>query len=241
MKFNEQFTMARGNILMMQSLVLVNHAYRLLIQEERHKSVVNSLHSRVETHALMADKGSNEPYAFIADKRNFDNRYRNQNSQIGKVNFRYQDRNKGRFDTRRPSQFFCDHSKILGRIIDKCFKLHGYPRDFEQNNKRYANFAQGGEVNSDADEVVTSSFTWISIVSSKNSWKARMIIVYRKLIMTVQKKTLQHFWQQENNQLIAIVAFANHQDDAENKAKPFHLRLGHLPYSQLRLIDIVCN
>ncbi|XP_021761302.1 uncharacterized protein LOC110726144 [Chenopodium quinoa] len=159
MKLNEQFTMARGNILMMQPLVPVNHAYRLLIQEERHKSIVHSLQPGVETHALMADTTSSiESCAFTAYRRNFDNRnYKNLN--YGKMNFQFQDKNKGKFDNMRQSQFFCERCKIPGHAIDRCFKIHGYPRDFKQNTKRFANFAQGGDNNTDAEDVVTTSFT----------------------------------------------------------------------------------
>nr|XP_009770765.1 PREDICTED: uncharacterized protein LOC104221400 [Nicotiana sylvestris] len=55
--------------------------------------------------------------------------------------------------TSRPRPF-CDHCKRVGHIKDKCFKLHGYPQDFNHNlkynkGKRTATNASSGGDNSD--------------------------------------------------------------------------------------------
>jgi hypothetical protein len=54
-----------------------------------------------------------EPAAFVADKRKFhDKSYKNSShsSNGGKRN-----------------SYFCEHCKIYGHSIERCFKIHGYP------------------------------------------------------------------------------------------------------------------
>uniref|UniRef100_A0A803LM41 Uncharacterized protein n=1 Tax=Chenopodium quinoa TaxID=63459 RepID=A0A803LM41_CHEQI len=166
MKLNDHFAMVRGNILLMQPLVEVNHAYRLLVQEERHKSVVDRMQSgNTVSHAFAAEKrnyGGNRNFEHQANRGyGFQN---NQNSSFvkGGFNDRYKGKSVMNSDNRR-SQFFCEHCKMVGHTIDRCFKIIDYPQDFKANTKpfnvngkRFANLAQADEGDGSADVVTVS-------------------------------------------------------------------------------------
>lgn len=64
--------------------------------------------------------------------------------------------------------FFCEHCKMTGHTMDRCFKLKGYPPDFKTNNqKKFANLVQGdgsfatdqGDNNKNDDDLVSATFT----------------------------------------------------------------------------------
>lgn len=47
------------------------------------------------------------------------------------------------FTTKR---YFCEHCKVPGHSVERCFKIHGYPPGFKQNPpRRYAAYASGEE------------------------------------------------------------------------------------------------
>ncbi|KAL8151949.1 hypothetical protein V2J09_021757 [Rumex salicifolius] len=51
-------------------------------------------------------------------------------------------RGGGRGSDRR-SQFFCDHCKMQGHTMDRCFKLHGYPPPKSDSRPQGGNFFSG--------------------------------------------------------------------------------------------------
>ncbi|KAL2920668.1 Retrovirus-related Pol polyprotein from transposon TNT 1-94 [Bienertia sinuspersici] len=45
---------------------------------------------------------------------------------------------------KRNSVWFCDHCKMLGHVIDRCYKLHGYPQNWPSGkDKKMAHLVQG--------------------------------------------------------------------------------------------------
>ena len=73
-----------------------------------------------------------EPMAFITDKW--------KTHHIGKNNH----------NSRKPN-YFCDHYKIAGYSISRCFKLHGYSNKAKPtSNKSFAALAHHNEDNADA-------------------------------------------------------------------------------------------
>lgn len=105
MKLNDGFEVVRGSILMLNPLPSISHAYRLLMQEEKHKQL------------YQPNTNIHEPVAFTAS------------------NIRYYDQEKYRQvayqnnNTRDPAQrrinYYCDHCKIPGHSIQRCYKLNG--------------------------------------------------------------------------------------------------------------------
>lgn len=56
MKLSPEFTNVRGNILLQSPLPTISHAYRLLMQEERHKQLYQANHAEDESMAFNANK-----------------------------------------------------------------------------------------------------------------------------------------------------------------------------------------
>ncbi|XP_021767171.1 uncharacterized protein LOC110731609 [Chenopodium quinoa] len=153
MKLHEKYGMVRTNILMMQPLPTISIAYRLCMQEEKHKEMsVSSL-------------ANTEPMAFGAGRRFNDRPYDKTYRQPSTGNF---GNNKFQNAVGYKRQWFCDYCKQSGHGIDRCFKLKGYPQGwnvwnkeseqnvYSQNNKRAAHVAQGGDSDVDQSQVQQS-------------------------------------------------------------------------------------
>uniref|UniRef100_A0A803LI92 Retrotransposon Copia-like N-terminal domain-containing protein n=1 Tax=Chenopodium quinoa TaxID=63459 RepID=A0A803LI92_CHEQI len=113
MKLNEHYTSVRCNILMLNPLPNLSQAYRLLIQEERHKEL-STMH--------MNGKGNQESMVFAERKKSNQQFQRNTNY-----------RTRSQTNTRSGSSLFCNHCNRPGHSIDNCWKLHGYPANFKHN------------------------------------------------------------------------------------------------------------
>ncbi|XP_019266335.1 PREDICTED: uncharacterized protein LOC109243798 [Nicotiana attenuata] len=120
MGLNEVYTTVRGSILMMNPLPSMAHAFSLLIQEEKQREV--KPHNQ-----LMLDSASLN--VNVPSYNNFNNRAPMNN------NFRTNYSPNNHPSTSARLRHFCDHCKRIGHTKDKCFKLHGYPQDFNQNPK----------------------------------------------------------------------------------------------------------
>ena len=104
--------------------------------------------------------------AFAADwKRSYENQsYKPYQSRGGYTS------NRGGFTqskggVKRNSTLYCDHCNYTGHTIDRCYKLHGYPKDFKSIcQKKFAHCAQTEEqeqpcTDLTTDDVVHASFT----------------------------------------------------------------------------------
>lgn len=109
MKLNGEFEVVRGNLLLMQPLPAISHAYRLLVQEEKHKQLYRS------------NPAPKESMAFAVNKRRFPDSFNDKNRQ------HYQRLNSFLGEQNRKINYYCDHCKMLGHSIQRCFKLNGYP------------------------------------------------------------------------------------------------------------------
>lgn len=98
MHLDERFSQARTNILVMESLPSHSQVYRLLMQEERHKEINQMAHQTTNS------------MAFHADKRKYHHPNSHKSSFSGKRN-----------------NYYCEHCKISGHSLERCFKVHGYP------------------------------------------------------------------------------------------------------------------
>ncbi|XP_056693771.1 uncharacterized protein [Spinacia oleracea] len=126
MKLGEHLSTARGNLLMMQPLPTITHAYRMLAQEERQREISAPM-QHTENHAFIADRrryndlqGRNNPY-----KTGYKNTYQYGGNRTG---------------YKKPFTYYCDHCKVNGHSTERCFKLHGYPPGFTgfKSDKRTA-------------------------------------------------------------------------------------------------------
>lgn len=143
MKLKEGYQQVRTNILMMPQLPPLSQAYRLVLQEQRHKEL-SSLHT-----------SSSEPMAFAADRQNFSmnrNNYKQpnfSNSGFHSSKPPYSSGNKPVIGNKRGSYYYCSHCKIPGHSLERCFKVHGYPADYKPPQKRFAAAIQGEDLTDD--------------------------------------------------------------------------------------------
>ena len=94
---NEQFQQVRTNILMMNELPTVQAAYRILVQEERHKDICKVNTANTENMAFVTDK--RKPY---------------EHHKISEGQYNYKKPNGG---IKRSNNYFYDHCKIRGYSI----------------------------------------------------------------------------------------------------------------------------
>ena len=109
MGLNESFATVRGQILLMKPLPSLNQVFSLITQEEKQRRVGSNAIA-VESAALFS-RGSN----------NSSNRGNYTNKPNGK--------------RERP---ICSHCGILGHVMDKCYKIHGYPPRYKNKGKGYS-------------------------------------------------------------------------------------------------------
>ncbi|CAO2822827.1 unnamed protein product [Amaranthus hypochondriacus] len=109
MKIDSRFEHVRSNILMMDKLPSISQVYRILQQEETHKM----MNKQCSTPMV-------EPAAFISTKRQSQE---NSNGQFAKGI----DPQRKIHSSNGKKSYFCDHCKIPGHTISRCYKIHGYP------------------------------------------------------------------------------------------------------------------
>ncbi|XP_030934597.1 uncharacterized protein LOC115960041 [Quercus lobata] len=121
MGLNESYSQIKGQILLMEPLPTVNKAYSLLIQEERQRNVGigNPVHIESTTLAVKGSEANSNP-----NFPNFPAFFANSGVFGGK-------NSKGRD---RP---ICTHCGKLGHVMEKCFKLHGFPPGFKPKGKNF--------------------------------------------------------------------------------------------------------
>lgn len=100
----------RSNIPMMGELPTVHHAYRVLLQEQKHKELSKLSHQ-------------SESMAFAGEKKRFDRNYGrvNDSDSQGSIGRNFQNANRS---NKRGANYFCDHCKIAGHTKERCFKIH---------------------------------------------------------------------------------------------------------------------
>ena len=99
MGLNSSYDQTRGQILSMDPLPIVNHAYYILQQLEKQRQITEVFHVKADAEVFTVAKSSSKNPVHSNKKEN----------------------KKGKMDR------FCDHCKMRGHIVDQCFKIHGYP------------------------------------------------------------------------------------------------------------------
>jgi len=149
---NDVYKGVRGNILMSKPLPNVSEAYCMLLQEEHQREMSSESHFIPQSAALNSSYSlSQESMGFLG--KNGNNSYVGRNNYNGGGNTQNPGDSNGGYGSngsrnlvsnnggycnngscvsrniasRRPSSFYCDHCKISGHTIQKCYKLHGLP------------------------------------------------------------------------------------------------------------------
>ncbi|XP_074322791.1 uncharacterized protein LOC141659762 [Apium graveolens] len=121
MGLNESFNVMRGSILIRSALPSIGQVYSLLLQEETQREIHSTGHFFPDSASLNVSKS-----------------YGSGNYNQGGNNKRFQT------DTKK---LFCNYCKKQGHIIDKCYKLHGFPADFKFTKPKWmvANVEMSGQ------------------------------------------------------------------------------------------------
>ena len=140
---NDDYKVARGSILMMKPLPDVDQEYNLILQEEKQRSLtaISQISSGSSTFNVSLQDNNNHS-AYAAQQRSYNPSYSQRgasnsafNQGVTKGNTRY--RSNAPFGNQdRRQNFFCDHGKIAGHTVQRCYKLHGYPLDTSYTKER---------------------------------------------------------------------------------------------------------
>ena len=144
---NDDYKVIRGGILMMKPLPSIDQVYQLIAQEEKQRSLsafsqinnnvaafnasdmvssnnYNDMAVQQRTYnGLSQHKGYSSNFDYTPGYQPGNNFNYGQGPQIGNNSgYRTTPRSAGQ-DKR---QYFCDHCKIAGHTIQRCYKVHGY-------------------------------------------------------------------------------------------------------------------
>ena len=109
MGLNESFATVRGQILLMKPLPSLKQVFSLITHEVKQR--------RVGSNAIAVE--------FVALFS------RGSNTSSNKGNYA----NKSNGKRERP---VCSHCGILGHVVDKCYKIHGYPPGYKNKGKGHS-------------------------------------------------------------------------------------------------------
>ena len=143
MGLNEVYTVIRGNILMMNPLPSMGQAFSLLIQEEKQREFKPIGRMSTDSVSLNVRAVDNKGHGGRPFRTNFQgNSYGNSYGNYGDTNSssggnHYQSNNTNR------NVIVCDYCKRAGHIKDKCYKLHGYPQNNNNQNNRSGSYNGG--------------------------------------------------------------------------------------------------
>lgn len=108
MGLNESYASIRAQILLMKPMPDITEVFSLLIQEERQRLAGKNLQT-IDPIALMANV-SRRPSTGPSNQNHF-----------------------RRKESQRP---ICSHCKIKGHVVDRCYKLHGYPPGYKPRSEQ---------------------------------------------------------------------------------------------------------
>jgi len=110
MGLNDSFSHIRGQILLIDPMPPINKVFSLVLQEERQRNI-SILSPSQETVAMFTRSNQPQP----------------QQPRFGKPTY------SQNFRKERP---LCTHCGLLGHLVDKCYKLHGYPPGYKPTRPR---------------------------------------------------------------------------------------------------------
>lgn len=104
MKLDPKYKQTRSSLIMMKELPSLSEIYSILVQEQVHQGI--GKHEDADTQDMAM--------AHRVEKRKFgEHKYRNSGN--------------------KKQSTYCDHCRMQGHTMEKCWKLHGYPSRFKNN------------------------------------------------------------------------------------------------------------
>ena len=123
---NDSFFQVRGQLLLMDPLPAINKVFSLISQAERQRKIGSQLSLNNDSTTNMAFMVNNDQNARSGStSRSISTRgtVPNTGRSIG---------NDGAIDRgQKKERPFCTYCNIPGHIIERCYKLHGYPPGFK--------------------------------------------------------------------------------------------------------------
>ncbi|XP_019237780.1 PREDICTED: uncharacterized protein LOC109217935 [Nicotiana attenuata] len=117
MGLNEVYVGVRSNILMMHPLPSIDNVYNILLQDEKQRQV------------LPNPQAYSESASFHANSNKFPPQFSPQQQYPQKLKFdQFNQRVNPDHST---ASLFCKYCKKHGHVIEKCYKLHGFPQNFK--------------------------------------------------------------------------------------------------------------
>ncbi|XP_075095084.1 uncharacterized protein LOC107788097 [Nicotiana tabacum] len=123
---------ARGTILMMNPLPSINHAYSLVLQDESQKEVFSNLLISPDSSSFMATNQNDFAQRSARHMQRNQMQHQKFGNNIQKVTNSTQ-RNitfKGKKTKFNPN-VTCSHCKKVGHTVSDCYRVIGFPEDFE--------------------------------------------------------------------------------------------------------------
>ncbi|XP_049348559.1 uncharacterized protein LOC125813119 [Solanum verrucosum] len=156
MGLNDTYAQARGNILMMNPLPNINVAYSLILQDENQKETYMSPIIPTDSSSFMVNNNVNQnkngkqvqkfsPGASGSGPKPNMGYPRMNNYQQAQQAPRYP-RQNARFKGKKKynPNVSCAHCGKIGHVIDDCYRLIGFPEDFNfTNDKTYSTPVRG--------------------------------------------------------------------------------------------------
>lgn len=126
MELNEVYTVIRENILMMNPLPSMAQAFAILIHEEKQREFKPNSQMFAESSSLMASTSGHLTARSSGTSGTSGGKDFRTNYSFSSTNYRG-----------RP---FCEHCRKPGHTKVKCFKIHGYPQNFNHNPQHSNNY-----------------------------------------------------------------------------------------------------
>ena len=148
---NNDYKVARGSILIMKPLPDIDQVYNMTLQEEKQRSLIavpqfsnGSTAFNASTHVSL------DQSVFAAQQRSYNTGYQtrsfNTGNNSGNTNLSSISpyKNNARFENQeRRQSMYCEHCKMTGHTVQRCYKIHGYPPGHRfYKGKRVAPVAQ---------------------------------------------------------------------------------------------------
>ncbi|XP_019229857.1 PREDICTED: uncharacterized protein LOC109210841 [Nicotiana attenuata] len=121
MGLNETYVGIRGNLLMMQPLPSHDTVYNILLQDESQRHVNSTPQFNSESASFNAN-ASHFPKPLLPPPK------QQYNQRVAFDQKMHVDQTRG--------SLFCRYCKKPGHLIDKCYKLHGFPSNFKFTKSR---------------------------------------------------------------------------------------------------------
>ena len=131
MGLNDNYSQARGQILMMNILPTVNQVYALVMQDESQKGIAGTVNERMESLALYTARNNRNQQFNNIPRKNYQSLYCDFCNMEGHI----------KTDCNKLKK--CDHCHATGHVKGNCYQLIGYPENFKGKKRVDTVFAGG--------------------------------------------------------------------------------------------------